>query len=97
MKLRGELTVVYDTNQVTADFRRRNIIVQTNDRGNIEQISLELFQDHCNKVDNFGIGDAVVVDFELKGRKWTDKDGVVKYFNTLQAWKITPDTEMDSE
>jgi len=28
------------------------------------------------------------VSFNLKGRKWTDPKGEVKYFNSLQAWKV---------
>ena len=30
------------------------------------------------------------VEFDLRGRKWTDRQGVVKYFNTLQAWRLSP-------
>ncbi len=27
---------------------------------------------------------------DLRGRKWTDHDGKVKYFNSLQAWRLAP-------
>ncbi|MEO0333701.1 MAG: hypothetical protein AAF223_18830, partial [Bacteroidota bacterium] len=30
--------------------------------------------------------------FNLKGRKWVDRQGVTKYFNSLQAWRIQPAT-----
>ena len=33
-------------------------------------------------------GDQVEVSFNLRGREWTSPDGVVKYFNTLDAWRI---------
>jgi hypothetical protein len=29
------------------------------------------------------------VAFNLKGRKWNDPKGGVKYFNTLQAWRLS--------
>ena len=34
-------------------------------------------------------GQDVTVEFDLRGRKWTDRQGQVKYFNTLQAWRLT--------
>ena len=96
MKVKGVLVKVYDTVQVTNDFRRRNIILELDDRGRSEYISLELFQDHCTLVDSFKTGDKVAIDFNLKGRKWKNNEGVEKYFNTLQAWKIMMDTGIEN-
>jgi hypothetical protein len=31
----------------------------------------------------------VQVSINVRGRKWTDKDGNDRFFNTLEAWKIT--------
>ena len=27
--------------------------------------------------------------FNLRGREWTNPEGVVKHFNSIDAWKIT--------
>lgn len=36
-----------------------------------------------------GIGDEVIVSFNLRGRKWTKPGtGEVKYFGSVQAWKV---------
>lgn len=92
MKVRGILTKIFDTAQVSQDFKRRNIIVTvTGEMGRSETISFELFQDHCKMVDSFKEDDEVIVDFKLKGRKWTNAEGNEKYFNTLQAWNIVHD------
>ncbi len=32
----------------------------------------------------------VEVFFNLRGREWTSPQNEVKYFNTLDAWKIQP-------
>lgn len=53
-----------------------------------ELINLEFVQEHVNKLDAFAEGQEVKVDFNLKGRKWTNPQGVDQYFNTLQAWRI---------
>lgn len=97
MKVKGVLTAIYDAIQVTAEFKRRQFILEiTDDRGRTENISFELFQEHSKLVDSFKTGDKVVVDFNLKGRKWANPEGIEKYYNTLQAWKIVNDTEKEN-
>jgi len=76
--------------------RRQFILEITDDRGRTENISFELFQDHSKLVDSFKTGSKVVVDFNLKGRKWANPEGIEKYYNTLQAWKIVNDTEKEN-
>jgi hypothetical protein len=50
---------------------------------------MEFIQDKCDLLDGYDIGQEVVIQLNVKGRKWTDPQGVDKYFNTLQAWKIS--------
>jgi len=28
------------------------------------------------------------VEFDLKGRRWTDREGKTRYFTSLQAWQL---------
>tara|TARA_R100001086_G_scaffold91296_1_gene45184 strand:- start:385 stop:750 length:366 start_codon:yes stop_codon:yes gene_type:complete len=34
------------------------------------------------------VGDKVDVSINLRGREWTNPEGVVKVFNTIEAWKV---------
>ena len=34
-------------------------------------------------------GDEVEVSFNLRGRPWTNKEGVTTYFNSLVVWRLT--------
>ena len=34
------------------------------------------------------VGDKVDVNINLRGRKWTDPNGQVKYFNSIVGWRI---------
>lgn len=34
------------------------------------------------------VGDKVDVSINLRGREWTNPEGEVKVFNTLEAWKV---------
>ena len=55
-----------------------------------ELLKFDLIQDKCDLLEEFNIGDTLKVEFNLKGRKWTDPSGNDKYFNTLQAWRLSP-------
>jgi hypothetical protein len=39
-------------------------------------------------LDAFKVGNQLEVSFNLRGREWTSPAGEVKYFNTLEAWRL---------
>jgi hypothetical protein len=45
-------------------------------------------QDKCSMLDNYNVNDQVEVSFNLRGREWTSPQGEIKYFNTIEAWRI---------
>jgi len=47
-----------------------------------------LTQDKCSLIDAANVNDQIEVSFNLRGREWTSPAGEVKYFNTLEAWRI---------
>ena len=86
-KLTGSLKVIKETVQVTEKFSKREFVVTTKD-DYPQEISFQLAQDKCSLLDSFGLGKEIEVSFNLRGREWTDPQGEVKYFNTLDAWRI---------
>jgi hypothetical protein len=51
-------------------------------------VLFQLTGDRCDNLDRFQVGDEVRVEFNLRGREWTSPKGEVKYFNSLDVWKI---------
>lgn len=90
-ELSGEVIEVFDTNQVSDSFKKREFVVEhveTNaGKEYKQQIKFQMVQDKCDKLDALNIGDAVTVSFGIRGRRW-EKDGKVNYFNNLEAWKV---------
>jgi hypothetical protein len=39
-------------------------------------------------LDQVQVSDQIEVSFNLRGREWTSPQGEIKYFNTLEAWRI---------
>jgi hypothetical protein len=89
MKVIGKLLEIQETQQVSDSFKKRVFILEHAENPQYpEYISFELIQDRCDLLDSLQSGQDVEISFNLKGRKWINPEGVTKYFNTLQAWRI---------
>lgn len=92
MDIKGKIEKIFSTQQVSQSFRKREFVIEFAENPQYpEYIKLEMIQDKCDQLDQFNEGQTINISFNLKGRKWTDPKGEVKYFNTLQAWRITPE------
>lgn len=90
MEVKGKLIEKFETTNVTATFKKREFVLEYAENPQYpEFIKFELIQDKCDQLDGFNAGQEINVAFNLKGRKWTDPQGSVKYFNSLQAWKLS--------
>ena len=87
MEITGELIEVFGTQDVTATFKKREFAVKT-DGEYAQEIGLEVTQDKVDLLDTFKVGDKITASVNVRGRKWTNPEGVNKYFNTIQAWRI---------
>lgn len=89
MIVEGKIVEKFDTQNIKETFKKREFILEYAENPQYpEFIKFELIQSNCDQLDAMEVGDEVSVNFNLKGRKWTDPQGEVKYFNSLQAWRI---------
>ena len=88
--LKGEIKTIKETQAITDSFKKREFVI-TDASGQYPQVIMfQSVQDRCEMLDTFNTGDMVEVFFNLRGREWTNPQGEVKVFNTLDAWKIQP-------
>ena len=88
MKVKGQIKSVFATEQVSEKFSKRDVVVTTQDQYP-QDILIQFIQDKCALLEPFISGDSVEVDINLRGREWISPAGEVKYFNTVEGWKIT--------
>ena len=89
MNIKGKLVEIFDTVQITETFKKREFIIQDNKNPEYpEYIKIELIQDKVELLNSLNVGDEINVLINIKGRKWEDKEGNIKYFNSIQGWKI---------
>jgi hypothetical protein len=88
MEVIGILKVKYDTQKVSDRFAKRDFVLTTEANTPYPQhVIFQITQDKCSILDQFNQGDEIKVQFNLRGREWDGPQGV-KYFNTLEAWRI---------
>ncbi|MDH5365598.1 MAG: DUF3127 domain-containing protein [Cyclobacteriaceae bacterium] len=89
MEVKGKIAEIFQTQQVTDTFKKREFVLEFAENPQYpEFVKFEMIQDKCGLLDNYQVGNEITISFNLKGRKWNDPKGGVKYFNTLQAWRI---------
>lgn len=88
MDITGILKVKGEAEQVSEKFRKREFVLTDNSSQYPQHISFQLTQDKCGLIDAIAVGSTIKVHFNLRGRMWESPKGEVKYFNTLEAWRI---------
>ena len=89
MDIKGKVHEVGATMQVTDSLKKRELIVEYVENPQYpEYLKFEAIQDRCNLLDNVKVGDDVEVFFNLRGRPWTNKEGVTSYFNNMIVWRV---------
>ena len=90
MEVKGKILEIFDTQEITATFKKREFVIEYAENPQYpEFVKFELIQDKCSLLDDYKTDQEVNVFFNLKGRKWVDPQGQTKYFNSLQAWRVT--------
>jgi translation initiation factor IF-3 len=84
----GTIKVKGNEQQVSEKFKKREFVITENSSQYPQHISFQLTQERCSLVENFKMGDEIKVFFNLRGREWTSPQNEVKYFNSLEAWKV---------
>jgi hypothetical protein len=87
-EVKGILHVKGETQQRSEKFSTRPFTIKVMDDKYEQFITFELLNDRTDIIDPFGVGEEITVSFNLKGREWKSPQGEVKYFNTLEAWKV---------
>ena len=87
--IKARIKRIGETQNVSEKFKKRELHVET-----LEQypqvINVEFHQDKCDVLNGYKVGQEVEIDYNLRGREWTNPQGEIKVFNTIQGWRIAP-------
>jgi len=87
MEVIGKIKVINAVQQVSASFKKRELVVTTSEQYP-QHILIGFVQDKCDLLNNYQVGQNVKVSINLRGREWVNPQGEAKYFNEIQGWRI---------
>ena len=87
-KLTGTVKLINETQQISEKFSLREFVISETSSMYPQDILFQATQDKCSLLDSVKVQDQIEVSFNLRGREWTSPTGEVKYFNSLEAWRI---------
>ena len=96
MEIQGTIKMISDTKTFGSNgFRKREMVITTQEQYP-QDLLVEFIQDKCDLLSQYAPGQQVSVGINLKGREWTSPQGEVKYFNSIQGWRIEGQTSGSS-
>ena len=88
MEIIGKIKVLNETQTIgVSRFRKREVVVTTQEQYP-QHILIEFTQDKCELLNGFNLEQEVKININLRGREWVNPEGIIKYFNSIQGWRI---------
>tara|TARA_B100000427_G_scaffold50457_1_gene38455 strand:+ start:4 stop:378 length:375 start_codon:yes stop_codon:yes gene_type:complete len=87
MEVQGKIKLVGDIQEITDSFSKRELVIVTQEQYP-QTLCVEFVQDKMSLLDDFQEGQEVKIGINLRGREWKNPEGKIKYFTSLQGWRI---------
>ncbi len=88
MEIQGKIKLVGETQTFGNNgFRKREVVITTEEQYP-QHIMVEFVQDKTDLLNSYQVGQMVKISINIRGREWTNPQGEVKYFNSIQGWRI---------
>lgn len=88
MEIQGRIKQIFPSQMIGQNgFEKRDLVIVTEEQYP-QTIIIQFTQQRCDLLNNLQVGQNVKVYINIKGREWTNPQGEIKYFNTIEGWKI---------
>jgi len=88
MEIQGRIKQIFPSQVIGQNgFEKRDLVIITEDIYP-QTIIIQFTQQRCDLLDSLQVGQRVKVYVNIRGREWTSPQGEIKYFNTIEGWKI---------
>lgn len=88
MEIQGRIKQIFPSEIIGQNgFEKRDLVIVT-EENYPQTIIIQFTQQRCDLLDSLQVGQNVKVYINIRGREWTNPQGEIKYFNTIEGWKI---------
>ena len=78
-------------------FRKHQVVVETGDGRWDNPIPVEFTKDNIELSKKLKVGDQVQIQSRINGREWQGKDGITKWFTSINGYKISVENSDSQE
>lgn len=90
MELQGTVKKISDIQTFASGFQKRELVLLTEEQYP-QPINIEFLQEKVDLLNSVKEGEKVKIHINIRGREWTSPQGEVKYFNSINGWRIEKD------
>ncbi len=88
MEIQGRIKQIFPSQVIGQNgFEKRDLVIVTEEQYP-QMIIIQFTQQRCDLLNNLQVGQNVKVYINIRGKEWTNPQGEIKYFNTIEGWKI---------
>ena len=87
MELQGTVKKLTEIQTFASGFQKREMVLLTEEQYP-QPINIEFLQEKGDLLNNVREGEKVKVAINIRGREWTSPQGEVKYFNSINGWRL---------
>lgn len=88
MEIQGRIKQIFPSQMIGQNgFEKRDLVIVTEEQYP-QTIIIQFTQQRCDLLNNLQVGQNVKVYINIRGKEWTNPQGEIKYFNTIEGWKI---------
>lgn len=88
MEITGKIKQIGETKEYGSNgFQKRELVLTTEEQYP-QHLLVEFVQDKCSLLNSFAVGQRIKVVITLRGREWQSPQGEIKYFNSIQGWRV---------
>ncbi len=88
----GTIKLISDTQTFNSGFTKREFVITTTNSKYPQDIKFEVVKDKCSILDQFSVGQAVNVSFDIRGNEYNGK-----YYVNLSCWRIQADSGANAQ
>jgi len=91
LTIKGAIKLINPVNVISDKFSVREFVITTLDEKYPQDVIFQTVNDKMDTIAPYGQGQVVTVSFNVRGREYAAPGKPVRYYNTLDAYKVQGD------
>ena len=88
LTMKGAIKLINPVKVISDKFSVREFVIVTDDAKYPQEVIFQTVNDKMDIIAPYGVGQVVTVSFNVRGKEYAAPNKPVRYYNTLDAWKV---------